>query len=189
MRKSFGAKPILYPMPVLILATYGKDGTPNAMNAAWGGISEENEITVCVSDDHKTTANFLETGAFTVSVGTADTVVACDFVGIVSGNDEVNKLQKAGWHTEQSPNVNAPLIAELPLALECRVKSYDAETCRLVGEIVNVCADERILSNAGKIDIEKLRPITYDPVAHTYNTVGASIARAFSCGLSLQGEK
>jgi flavin reductase (DIM6/NTAB) family NADH-FMN oxidoreductase RutF len=188
MRKSFGEKPILYPMPVLILATYDKDGTPNAMNAAWGGISEENEITVCVSDDHKTTENFLETGAFTVSVGTADTVEACDYVGIVSGNNEKNKPEKAGWHTEKSPLVNAPLIMELPLALECRVKSYDKETCRLIGEIVNVSADECILNEAGKIDIEKLRPITYDPVAHTYNIIGAPIARAFSCGKHLKNK-
>ena len=186
MRKNFGAKTWLYPMPVLILGTYNADGTPNAMNAAWGGISEENEISVCVSDDHKTTENFLETGAFTVSVATAEAVVAADYVGIVSGADTPDKIARAGWHVLKSTFVNAPLFAELPMALECEVISYDKEACRLVGRIVNVCADERVLDEKGRIDAEKLKPIVYDPVAHTYRTLGPVVAKAFSAGKALK---
>jgi len=185
MRKNFGSKPILYPQPVLIIATYGKDGTPNAMNAAWGGISEENEISICVSDDHKTTQNVHETKAFTVSMATEDYVVACDYVGIESGNKVANKLEKAGFHTTPSEFVDAPLIDELPMAVECRLKSYDPETCRLVGEIVNVCADESVLTN-GKIDPAKLRPITFDPANNTYIGLGKVVGKAFRDGLKLK---
>ena len=186
MRKNFGAKPWLYPMPVLILGTYNADGTPNAMNAVWGGISEENEIFICVSDDHKTTENFLATGAFTVSVATAKTVVAADFFGIVSGNDVPDKISRAGWHAEKSAFVEAPLFAELPLALECEVVSYEKESCRLFGKIINVSADERVLDAQGRIDAEKLSPIVYDPVAHVYRTLGTPVARAFSAGKALK---
>ena len=145
MRKNFGAKAILYPMPVLIIGTYDEDWNPNAMNAAWGGISEETQISICVDDGHKTAKNVVKTGAFTVSVADAENVVACDYVGIVSGNKEPDKIEKAGWYATKSEVVDAPLFDELPMALECKLISYDEETCRLVGEIVNVCADERIL--------------------------------------------
>lgn len=185
MRKNFGAKPMLYPMPVLIIGSYDKNGIPDAMNAAWGGISEENEISICVSEDHKTTKNILETGAFTVSVADEGNVVAADYVGIVSGNKENDKIKKAGWTAVKSEFVNAPLFEELPMALECRMKSYDAENCRLVGEIVNVCADERILTD-GKIDLAKFSPITYDPVNHNYLTLGNVVGKAFSDGNKLK---
>ena len=141
MRKNFGAKPILSPQPVFIIATYNEDGTPNAMNAAWGGISEVNEISMCISENHKTTANAIARKAFTVSMGTVDTVVACDYVGIASGNDVPDKMEKAGFHTEKSQFVDAPIILELPMTVECRLVSYDPESCRMVGEVVNVCAD------------------------------------------------
>ena len=185
MRKNFGVKPWLYPMPVLILGTYGEDGTPCAMNAAWGGISEENEISVCISEDHKTTENLLKSGAFTVSVATADTVVAADYVGIVSGNKVADKIAKCGWTAEKSNLVNAPLFRELPFALECRVKSYDKESCRLVGEIVNVSCDESVLDADGKIDVKKLDPIVYEPVSHTYLRLGEVVGKAFSDGKKL----
>ena len=185
MRKSFGAKPMIYPMPVLILGTYDTDGTPDAMNAAWGGISEESEITVCVSEDHKTTENLIASGAFTVSIADKENVIAADYVGIVSGKKVKNKIKIAGWHAVRSENVNAPLFSELPMTLECRVKSYDPETCRLVGEIVNVSADERILREDGKISLEKFHPITYDPVHHTYREIGEVVGLAFSDGRKL----
>ena len=185
MRKDFGAKPILYPQPVFIIATYDENGIPNAMNAAWGGISEENEITICIDSGHKTAANLQKTGAFTVCMATADYVTACDYVGIVSGNKDPNKLEKAGFHTVKSEFVNAPLIEELPRAAECEVISYDEESCRLVGRIVNVCADEQILTD-GKIDPKKLRPITFDPVGHTYMALGEVVGRAFFDGTKLK---
>ncbi len=186
MRRNFGVKAATYPMPVFIIGTWDKDGIPNAMNAAWGGISEEDEISICISADHKTTLNLLARKAFTVSVATVDTVVAADYVGVVSGNKEANKLQKTGWHAEPSPFVDAPLFSELPFALECRLRSYDPETCRLVGEIVNVSADEAILGEDGKVDAAKLRPITYDPMSHTYREIGAVVGQAFSDGLTLK---
>ena len=184
MRRNFGAKPILYPQPVFIIATYNDDGTADAMNAAWGGVSDSNQITMCISATHRTTRNVLARGAFTVSMGTADTVVACDYVGLVSGEKEPAKLEKAGFHPVKSEFVDAPLIAELPMALECRLVSYDPESCRMVGEIVNVCAEEGVLTD-GKVDPAKLRPITFDGQNNTYLVLGEKVGDAFSDGLHL----
>ena len=186
MRKNFGAKPICYPQPVFIIATYGEDGTPDAMNAAWGGISESDEISMCLSAGHKTVKNILARGAFTVSMATADQVVACDYVGIVSANTVPNKLEKAGFHTTKSEFVDAPLINELPMAMECTFVSYDEETCRMVGKIVNVSADERILDENGKVDPKKLSPITYDPMHHDYLVLGEKVGNAFADGAKLK---
>ena len=186
MRKNFGAKPMCYPMPVYIIGTYGENDTPNAMNAAWGGISEDTEISICISAGHKTTKNILERKAFTVSMATADHVAACDYVGIVSGNKEPDKFARAGFHATKSEFVDAPLIDELPMALECRLISYDPESCRLVGEIVNVSADESVLDENGKVDAGKLRPITYDPVHHDYLALGEVAGKAFSDGKKLK---
>lgn len=185
MRKNFGAKSILYPQPVFIIATYNEDGTPNAMNAAWGGVSEANEVTMCIDSGHKTAKNAVARKAFTVSMGTVDTLVACDYVGVVSGNKVPDKFARAGFHAEKSEFVDAPLIAELPLALECRLTSYDEESCRMVGEIVNVCADESILTD-GKIDPAKLRPITFDTMNNAYLVLGEKVGNAFRDGLQLK---
>jgi len=181
-RVNFGAKPFVYPMPVLIVGTYDENGVPNAMNAAWGTITDMNEISISMSE-HKTTENFAKTGAFTVSIGTADTVVACDYVGVESASKVPDKFAKAGFHATKSEFVNAPLIDELPMALECKVKSF--EDGILVGEIVNVNADEGILTD-GKIDPKKLKPIAYDPVNHTYMTLGETVGNAFKDGNALK---
>ena len=186
MRKNFGSKAICYPMPVFIIGTYNADGIPNAMNAAWGGISEDKEISICVDDGHKTAANLKERGAFTVSMATADTLVACDYVGVVSGNTVADKFARAGFHATKSDFVDAPLIDELPMTLECEVLSYDTDTCRLVGRVVNVSADESILGENGKIDVTKLNPLTYDTVTHTYRVLGEVVGRAFHDGLALK---
>ena len=186
MRKNLGPKTMCYPMPVYIIATYNADGTPNAMNAAWGGISEEKEISICIDSAHKTAENLVARKAFTVSMATANQMAACDYVGIVSGNKEPEKFSKAGFHATPSEFVDAPLIDELPMALECRVISYDEETCRLVGEIVNVCVDESVLGENGKVDVAKLQPITFDPVNHTYLTLGETVGRAFHDGMALK---
>ena len=174
-----------YPMPVFIIGTYNEDGTPNAMNAAWGGISEEKEISICVDAGHKTAENVQYRKAFTVSMGTAQYVAACDYVGIVSGDKVSNKIEKAGWHVTKSEFVDAPLIDELPMALECEFHSYDEETGLLLGRIVNVCAEERILTD-GKIDLSKFHPITYDPSGHGYYTLGEKVGNAFSDGKKLK---
>ena len=163
MRKNFGAKPWTYPQPVFILAAYGEDGTPNAMNAAWGGISDDREISLCISAGHKTTADILARKAFTVSMATAAQVVPCDYVGIASGNNVPNKLEKAGWHTTKSEYVDAPLIDELPMAVERRLVSYDPESCRLVGEIVNVSADESVLDARARSTRTNWNPLPLTP--------------------------
>ena len=186
MRKNFGPNPICYPQPVFIIAAYGPDGVPNCMNAAWGGISELHEISLCISENHKTTANILDSKAFTVSMATAEQLVACDYVGIVSGNRFPDKFARAGFHATPSEFVNAPLIDELPMALECELVSYDPETCRLVGNIVNVSADESVLGANGKVDPTLLRPLTYDSLNHTYLTLGEVAGRAFHAGAALR---
>jgi len=186
MRKNFGAKAMCYPMPVFIIGTYNADGSPNAMNAAWGGISEETEISICIDNTHKTAENLLVRKAFTVSMATAKMIAACDYVGIVSGNKEPEKFSKAGFHATKSAFVDAPLIDELPMALECELLSYDEETCRLVGRIVNVCVDESVLGENGKVDVSKLQPITYDPMNHHYLVLGEKVGQAFHDGVALK---
>ena len=185
MRKNFGPKSWLYPMPVLIIATYNEDKTADAMNAAWGAIRQSNHISICVSAGHKTTENILKRKAFTVSMADADHIAACDYVGLVSGNREKDKFEKAGFHAVKSEFVDAPLIEELPVAVECRLVSYDPETCRLVGEIVNVSADERVLDEDGKVDISKVRPIAFDPFNNTYVVMEKTVGTAFSDGKKL----
>lgn len=186
MRKNFGAKPYTYPQPVFILAAYGEDGTPDAMNAAWGGISDENELSMCISAGHKTTKNILAKGAFTVSMATVKYLAACDYVGIVSGNTVPDKFEKAGFHAVKSAFVDAPLIEELPVAVECRLKSYDENTCRMVGEIVNVSVDESVLDENGNVDVAKVRPITFDPFNNTYVALGEIAGKAFHDGKELK---
>lgn len=185
MRKSFGAKPFLYPMPVLIIASYDENGVPNAMNAAWGSAADMNAIAIYVSKGHKTMQNILARGAFTVSMADEKNAIAADYVGIVSGNKVPDKFARCGWHATKSGNVDAPIIDELPMTLECRLVSYDSESELLTGEIVNVLADESILTD-GHIDPRKLKPICYDPVNHDYLALGEKIANAFSDGKQIQ---
>ena len=177
-RVNFGAKPLMYSQPVLIIGTYDENGVPNAMNAAWGITTDFKEITISLSD-HKTTDNLKAKKAFTVSMATEDQVVPCDYVGVESGRKVPDKFAKAGFHATKSEFVEAPLIDELPLAMECRVKSF--EDGILVGEIVNVSADESVLTD-GKIDPKKLKPITFDPINNTYIGLGEKVGDAFRDG-------
>lgn len=186
MRKNFGAKPLTYPQPVFIIATYDENGTLDAMNAAWGGISEMNEISLCLSAGHKTVKNLLKRGAFTVSMADAEHVVACDYVGLVSGNKVADKFARAGFHATRSAFVDAPLIDELAVAVECKLKDYNPETCILRGEIVNVSVDERVLDENGKVDAAKVAPIIFDPFNNAYLKVGEKVGNAFSDGKQLK---
>ena len=185
MRKNFGAKTWLYPMPVLIVGTYDENGTPNAMNAAWGGVYDTNQVMLCLSDDHKTTANIKTAGAFTVSFATVNTVIPCDYVGIVSANDEPNKFAKAGFHDTPSEHVNAPIIDELPMAVECKLIKFNEDGI-CIGEIVGISADESILDDKGNIDVHLLDPIIYDGVTHDYRRFGDKVGRAFSDGKKIK---
>ena len=181
MRKNFGAKTWLYPMPVLIVGTYDENGTPNAMNAAWGGIYDTGLLMVCLADDHKTTENIKNTGAFTVSFATGKTVVPCDYVGIVSANDLPDKFARAGFHATRSEFVNAPVIDELPMTVECRLLKFNEDGI-CIGEIVNVSAEESILDGQGRVDAKKLDPIIYDSATHAYWSFGEKVGQAFSDG-------
>ena len=185
MRKNFGAHASIYPQPVFILAAYGEDGTPCAMNAAWGGISDDQELSFCVSPSHRTVKDLLARGAFTVSMGDAKHVAACDYVGIVSGNNTPDKMEKSGLTAEKSAVVDAPLFTQLPLTLECKYV-HSTEEGNIIGEIVNISADERILGADGKIDMTKFRPISYEPVHNGYHVLGERVGTAFSDGMKLK---
>lgn len=186
MRKNFGSKPYTYPQPVFIIASYNEDGTANAMNAAWGGISEENEITMCLSAHHKTVKNILKRKAFTVSMGDEAHVKECDYLGVVSGNKVIDKVKKAGFHVIKSDFIDAPIIEELSVAVECILKSYDEETCCMIGEIVNVSVDESVLDKNGKVDVSKVSPITFDPFNREYIKLGEKVGNAFKDGLKFK---
>lgn len=183
-RKNFGAKPFLYPQPVMIIGTYDENGNANAMNAAWGGIAGSNEIIVDLGS-HKTTDNIIANKAFTISIADAEHTVACDYVGVVSGNKEPDKLKKAGFTTTKSEFVNAPIINELPLTLECELKEVINGSLYL-GEIKNVSIDEKILDENGQVDVAKLSPITYDPINHGYYKLGEKTGNAFKDGLQIK---
>ena len=185
MRKNFGAKPWTLPQPVYIIGTYDDDGVPNAMNAAWGGISGDSEISFCLSKNHRTVKNLKANGDFTVSMATEDYRVECDYVGLVSGNDKEDKLERAGFTCVMSEHVNAPIICELPMTLECRMISYDDKTQILRGEILNVSADESILTEDGKIDVDKLHPLIFDVVNLSYRSLGDKVGKAFRDGKEL----
>lgn len=185
MRKDFGKKTWFYPLPVLIVGSYDESGKPDAMNAAWGGIYDRDHVILCLSAGHKTTENIRAKGAFTVSFADAAHVVEADYVGLVSANDVADKLEKAGFHTTPSRHVDAPIIDELPMTLECRLVKFN-EDGNIIGEIVNVSADERILDADGVIDPAKLEAISFDPVHNAYRKLGEKVGNAFRDGGKLK---
>lgn len=184
MKKNLGVAPMLFPQPVLIIATYDEDGKANAMNAAWGGIVGMDKIIIDLSS-HKTTDNIMNHKAFTVSMGDRDHMLACDYVGIVSAKKEPNKMEKAGFSVTKSDFVDAPVINELPVALECELIKV-LEGSMDLAKIVNVVADESVLSNEGKITLSKFFPITYDTSEYGYYTIGERIGTAFKDGSKLK---
>lgn len=186
MKKNLKAKAYLYPMPVLIIGTYDENGIPDAMNAAWGTVCDSAQVAIVLSAGHKTVKNLLKTGAFTVAMADVKNVLPADYVGVVSANQVPEKLKKTGWTAVRSQFVNAPVIQELPLVLECKLVSYDPETEMCIGEVVNVCADEEILGEDGKVDLTKFHPICYDCDTHGYYTLGERVGQAFSDGLQLK---
>ena len=184
MKKNLGKKNWMFPMPVLMIGSYGENGTPDVMNAAWGGITLEDEITICIDTSHKTWANIAARKAFTVAFGTAATVTACDYLGLVSGNNTADKVARSGFTVTKSEFVDAPVVNELPLVLECELVSMNEENCNVVGKIVNCAVDEAALTD-GKPDADKMKPICFDTCAHVYRLMGEVVARAFSVGRSL----
>ena len=181
MRKNFGVKSYFYPLPVLMIATYDEEGRADCMNAAWGGLYDANQVILCLSASHKTTKNIHLKKAFTVSFADAKHVAEADYLGLVSGNQVHDKLEKANLHVTKSEFVEDPLIDEFPLTLECRYIK-DTEDGNIIGEIVNVSADESILGEDGKIDVNRLEAISFDPSHNTYVKVQGHIGNAFQDG-------
>ena len=175
---------MIFPQPVLILATYDENGTANAMNAAWGGIVGNDKIIIELAS-HKTTDNIMNRKAFTVSIGDKEHMLACDYVGIVSGNKVPDKMEKAGFTTTKSEFVDAPVINELPVALECELIKV-LEGSMYFAKIVNIVADESVLSDERKITLSKFFPITYDPSEHGYYVLGERVGNAFKDGAKLK---
>lgn len=180
MRKNFGAKTWFYPMPVLLINTYNEDGSANSMNAAWGGIVDFNQIQINLAE-HKTTDNIKRNGEFTISFADSKHISEADYLGLVSGNKVPNKLEVCNLHVEKADKVNAPIISEFALTLECKVVSIN-DNLQVVANIVNVSADESVLDENGEIDPMKLNIITYDPVKHNYIKLGDIVGHAFSDG-------
>lgn len=186
MRKNLNPKAYIYPLPVLIVGTYDENGIPDAMNAAWGTVCDAKQISICLSSEHKTVKNLLKTQAFTVAIADAKNVVAADYVGIVSANATPNKLEKTGWKISKAQSVNAPIIEDMPLTLECKLVKYDEETEICIGEVVNVSVDDSILDQNNKIDLTKFEPICYDCDLHGYYKLGEKVGNAFSDGKKLK---
>ena len=183
-RKNFGSQHALVttPQPCVMIATWDKDHTPDVMMAAWAGQLDYNQIVISLSK-HKTTDNLELTGAFTVSFADERTVAESDYFGLVSGNQVPDKVARAGFTVTPSPNVDAPIINEYPLTLECRVVSF--EDGMLIGEVVNQSADESILTD-GKVDLTKLKPIVFDAAGMCYRAIGDSIGQAWGSGKKFQ---
>lgn len=182
-RKNFGSSHalVITPQPCVMIATWDKDHNPDVMMAAWAGQLDYTKIVISLSK-HKTTDNLAETGAFTVSFADERTVAESDYFGLVSANDVPDKVTKVGFTVTPSPNVDAPIINEYPLTLECRVVSF--EDGMLIGEVVNQSADESILTD-GKVDLTKLKPIAFDAAAMCYRALGDSVGKAWGSGKAL----
>lgn len=185
MKRSLGDAGELFPQSVFIIASYDESGVPNAMNAAWAGECTRHEIGFNIGD-HKTTENIVRKGAFTVAPADADNVVTADYFGIATGN-EVNKAEKSGLTFTRSEHVDAPVIEEYPLTMECEVTAIDGDEhgARIVGRVVNVLVDEEILGVDGKVDFGKWRPLVYDAAHMTYRVVGEEVGRAWNVGKPL----
>ena len=183
-RKNFSDKAVITPLPAIMIATWDENNTPDVMMAAWGGQCGPRHITFTLSK-HKTTDNIRLKQAFTVSFATKADIVQSDYFGIVSGNEVPDKVAKAGFTITPSPNVDAPIINEYKLTLECRVVTFDEDErggARVVGEIVNMSADESILDDEGNIDLGKLQPVIFDSAKAEYRVVGEKVGKAWDAG-------
>ena len=187
MRKDFGSQTWILPMPILMIATYGDDGTADVMPAAWGTIYDYGKILIALAMDHKTVKNLKKTKAFTVSVATKDQLEAIDYAGIVSGNNTPDKMERTGFTLEKSKFVNAPLIQELPVTLECELQEITSDDCAVIGKIVNASAEESVLDESGKPDLGKVQPVVFDSVKNEYYALGDMVGKAFRIGARRKG--
>lgn len=186
--KNFAPKPWLLPQPVIIIGTYDHAGAPNAMNAAWAGTWNMNEVMISLGN-HATTQNLNENGEFTIAFATVDTMIAADYVGVVSAKTTPGKVERTGWTCRKGEHVNAPVFEDFPMTFECRVKKKIDETSTgyfLIAEIVNIVVDENYVAEDGLPDVLKMNLITFNPVHHSYVRLGEEMGKAFSIGKALK---
>ena len=187
MRKKLKITEGIFPMPVLMVATYNGDGTVNVMNAAWGTMQERNVVALNLSESHKTVENIKSRGAFTVGIADAKHVVEADYFGIASGNSEPKKFEKSGLTASKAEAVDAPVVNEFPLCLECEFIEYQQNEYGIgvIGRVVNVTADESVMPN-GKLDMSLVDAIAFDPYTHGYYRVAERVGEAFKDGLKIK---
>lgn len=187
MKKELDVHPYLFPMPVLMIATYGDDNVVDVMNMAWGGICAENMVSLNIDEDHKTSENIKKRGAFTLSIADIPHIEAADFFGIASGNKMPDKFERSGLSAVKSEKVDAPIVQEFPLTLECRVIEDKMEVYghHIIGEIVGVLADEAVLDEKGKVEAAKLNAFVFDQFRSGYYAIGEKVGQAWHTGAPL----
>ena len=186
--KSYNPKPWMLPQTVLIIGTYDNEGRPNAMNAAWSGQWDTTEIMISMGI-HATTDNLNRNGEFTIAFATTETMLAADYVGIVSAKKEPDKIKKTGWNVVKASHVNAPVFTDFPMTMECKIKEKIGESASgyyIIAEIVNILVDEKYIADDGQPDVEKMHLITFDPIHHNYIQLGAKVGNAFADGNKLK---
>ena len=190
MKKNIKTTEAVFPMPVLMIATFNEDGSVDVMNAAWGTMLERNMIALNLTETHKTVENIKKRKAFTVSIADAKHVVEADFFGIASANTMKDKFERSGMTMTKSSVVDAPIINEFPICMECEFVEYQGNEngIGVIGKVVRVSADENIL-NGNNIDVEKLEAIAFDPYTHGYYKVTKRVGEAFSDGKKLISKK
>ena len=187
MRTKLNITEGIFPMPVLMVATYNEDGSVNVMNAAWGTMQERNMVALNLTETHKTVKNIKARGAFTVSIADAAHLVEADYFGVESGNRVSDKFARSGLTASKAETVDAPVINEFPLCLECEFVEYQSGEygCGVIGKVVNVTADERVMVN-GRIDMSLVNAIAFDPYTHGYYKVTERVGEAFKDGMKLK---
>ena len=187
MKKDLGVVEAVYPMPVLMVAAYDKDGKVNVMNVAWGQIADEDKIILFIGEGKRTWLNILESKAFTVALADEAHIEAADFFGIASGNKIDDKFERTGYHAVKSDKVNAPIIEEFPVVMECELLEHlkDEYVSAIVGKIVNVKAEESVLTEKGKVDVTKLRALMFDQFRSGYYVTGEKVGQAWNAGKDL----
>lgn len=187
MKKDLGVKPFVFPMPVLMIATYCEDNSVDVMNMAWGGICDNNMVALNLDETHKTAENIKNRKAFTLSIADVSHIKEADYFGMVSGNDVKDKFAKSGLHAVKSKQVDAPIVEEFPLTLECKVVEcqHGKSGFRVLGEIVNVLADENVLNEKGQVDPTKLNAFVFDQFQGGYYSIGEKVGQAWTSGKEL----
>lgn len=187
MKKNFGSIPGLFPMPVVIVSAYDREGIPNAMTAAWAQVTDMDKIALFVDPNHRTMKNIQETKAFTVAIADVAHMAEADFIGILSGNNMPDKLEKSGLHVTKSEFVNAPVIEELPVSMDCELADIiDTEDVyAMVGKIVNICAEDRVIGEDGKVNPDQIHALIFDQFRNGYYAVGEKVGQAWNAGKDL----